>query len=56
MAVKIERLDSLFDVGPQLVPGVALGEDAFGQALGAKTAVRFLRYLEYDFVHNLNLG
>jgi glyoxylase-like metal-dependent hydrolase (beta-lactamase superfamily II) len=33
-----------------------LREDAFGQALSAKTAVRFLRYLEYDFVHNLNLS
>ena len=51
-AVEIERLDGLFDIGPQLIPSVALGEDAFGQALGAKAAVPFLRDLEYDFVHN----
>src|SRR5580704_15122507 len=49
--VKIERLDSLFDVGPQLVPRVALCEDALGQALGAIPAVRFLSYVEHNFVH-----
>jgi hypothetical protein len=32
-----------------------LGKDAFGQTLGAKAAVCFLRYLEHDFIHTLNL-
>ena len=51
-AVEIERLDALLDVGSQFVPTVALGEDAFGQAFGAKAAVRLLRDFEHDFVHN----
>jgi len=50
-AVKIERLDGLFDVPSQLLPSVTLREDAFGQALGAKPAVRFLRHFEHNFVH-----
>jgi hypothetical protein len=53
--VKIERLDGLPDVGPQFTPRVTLGKDALGQTLGTKTSVRFLRYLEHDFVHTLNL-
>ena len=53
-AVEIECLDGFFNVGSQLVPGVALGEDALGQAFGAKAAVSFLGDFEYDFT--LNLG
>lgn len=53
--VKIERLDGFSDVCPQFVPRVALREDALGQALGTKAAVRFLRDLEHDFVHTLRL-
>ena len=50
-AVEVERANSLFDVGPQLVPGVSLGEDALGQALSAKAAVGLLGDLEDNFVH-----
>jgi hypothetical protein len=32
-----------------------LRKNAFGQTLGAEPAVFFLRYLEHDFVHTLNL-
>ena len=53
--VEIERLDGLLDVGPQFVPRVALGKDALGQTLRTKATVRFLRYLEHDFAHTLNL-
>jgi hypothetical protein len=55
-AVKIERLDGLLDVGSSFVPRVALRKNAFGQTLGTKAAVRFLRYFEHDFVHTLNLS
>ena len=51
-AVKIECLDGFSDIGPKLVPRVALGEDTLGQALGTKTVIGLLSYLEHDFVHN----
>ena len=54
--VKIERLDGFFNVGPQLVPRVALGKDAFGQTLCTKAAVRFLRDLEHDSFTPMNLS
>ena len=54
--VEVECFDDFLDVGPQLVPRVALGKDAFGQALGGEAAVRFLRHLKDDFIHTFNLG
>ena len=51
-AVETERLDGLLDVASQLIQKVALGEDSFDRARGTKTAVRFLRDFEHDFVHN----
>ena len=51
--VEVKRLDGFLDIRPQLLPGVALGEDAFGETLRAIATIGFLRDLEYDFVHNL---
>ena len=51
--VEIECLHGFLDVGPQLVPGIALREDAFGQALGAVPAISLLGHLENNFAHNL---
>lgn len=53
--VEVEGLNGLFDVASQLIPGVSLSEDTFGQTLGGKSTVGLLRYLEDNFVHNLNL-
>lgn len=50
--VKIECFHGFLYVGPQLVPGIALGEDTFGQALSAVPAVCLLDHLENNFVHN----
>lgn len=51
--VKVESFNRFLDVGPKLMPGVALGGDAFGQAFGGEASVGILRHLENDFVHNL---
>ena len=53
-AVEVERRDCFPNVATQLVPGIALSEDALGQALGAVTAVRLLGHLKNEFAHNLN--
>ena len=55
-AVKIERLNGLFDIETQLFPRVALSEDTLVQTLGTKAAVRFLDDFEHNFVHTLNLS
>ena len=52
-AVEVEGLNGFLDVGPEFVPGIALGENAFGQALGRKAAVGILRDFKDDFVHFL---
>ena len=54
--VEVERFGGLLDVSPQLVPSVALGENAFRQALSAEAAVGLPRHLEDDFIHTFNLG
>lgn len=41
-AIKVERLHSFHDVGPQFVPGDSLDKDAFRETLGTKAAVCFL--------------
>ena len=54
--VEVERLNRFLDVGPEFAPRAALRENAFGQALRAIAAVRFLRHLENDFsIHTFNL-
>jgi hypothetical protein len=53
--VEVKRLNRFFSVGAQFVPCVALGENAFGEALGAKSTIGFLGYFEDDFVHFLSL-
>ena len=40
---RVSYADGFSNVGAQFIPSVALGEDAFGQALGGKTAVGLLR-------------
>ena len=52
-AIKVKRLDRFFNVGAQFVPRVAFGEDALGEALRAKPAVRLLGYFKDDLVHFL---
>ena len=43
--------DGFADVGAQIIPGVALGENVEGQALGAIAAFGFLCDLEDQFGH-----
>lgn len=43
--------DGFADVGAQLIPGVSLGEDVEGEALGAIASAGFLRDLENQFGH-----
>ena len=50
-AIEKERAHRLDHIAPQLIPGISLREDALGQALRAVPAVRFLRYLENEFIH-----
>jgi hypothetical protein len=55
-AVKEERADRILDVSPQLLPGVSLGEDGLGQALGDVATVRLLGHLEHDLgIHTKSL-
>lgn len=54
-AVKVERLHSFLDIGPQFAPRASLRKNALGETLGTKAAVCVLCDLEYDFVHALTL-
>jgi hypothetical protein len=51
LAVKEIGRNRFSDVLPKLVPGIALGEDALGQALRAVAAVGFLGHFEKQFAH-----
>jgi hypothetical protein len=52
-AVEVERLHSFLDVGAQLVPGIALREDALRQTLGGEPPVGILRHFKNNFAHYL---
>jgi hypothetical protein len=54
--IKVEGLNRFPDVRAQFVPSVTLSENAFAKTLGAKPAVGFLRHLENNVVHPLNLS
>ena len=47
-AIEVARFHRFPDVGSELVPGIALGENAFRQALGRKATIRILRDFKDD--------
>lgn len=49
--VEVKRGHRLAYIGPQLVPRVGLGDDAFTQCLGDVTAVGLLGDFKNEFVH-----
>ena len=54
-AIEVKGFNGFADVPTQLIPRIALGEDAFGETFGGKPAVRLLRHFEDDLVHTLSL-
>ena len=54
-AVKIEGIDRLADIRSQFIPGIALGENGFREALRAIAVVRFLGHLEDQVFHTTKL-
>jgi hypothetical protein len=54
--VKVKGAHGFLYVLTQRRPGVALGEDVFGKALGTKAAVFLLRHFKNQFVHALTIS
>ena len=50
-AIKIKRSNGLANITPKLIPGIALGDNAFAERLSHKTTVLFLSDFKNEFGH-----
>ena len=54
-AIKIKRSNGLANITPELIPGIALGDNAFAERLSHKTTVFFLSDFKNEFGHGVTI-